>query len=329
MRAIIIALSYLIGLSVLIGIPLFFTRNNVKVTSPITIVKEKPFEKYSFENLQKATFPKSDIVFGDISGEDKDIVSRIFFFTTDGKKVSGLAHFPQKDGTYPIIVLLRGYIDQKEYKTGDGTKKVGENFAKNGFITLAPDFLGYGQSASASASPIEERFQTYTTVLTLLASLDNINGADTSKIGIWGHSNGGQIALSVLAIIKKPYPTVLWAPVTKPFPYSVLYYTDEFNDRGKTLRRVIAEFEKDYDVEKFSFTNYLDWINAPIQLHQGENDDAVPKRWSDDFVKKMKSLKKDVDYFTYPNDDHNLSKGGWQEAVERGIDFYQEHFKIE
>lgn len=337
MKLSVITLAYLVGLTILIGVAVFLSTNRKEnVISPISFVKEKPLERYTFERLRSTQFPKSEILLGKVVQENSDVISQIFYLYVEGKKVSGLIHIPTKDGIYPIIVLFRGYIDQKTYKTGDGTRRVSESFAKNGFITLAPDFLGYGESASPSANPVEERLQTYTTALTLLDSLDNLNKAlqesnvsikaNTKHIGIWGHSNGGQIALSVLAITGKGYPTVLWAPVTKPFPYSVLYYTDEFDDHGKMLRRVIAEFEKDYDVEKFSFTNYIDWINALIQLHQGENDDAVPKRWSDQFVDTMKEKKKDILYLTYPNDDHNLSKGGWQIAVDRGIIFYVENF---
>ncbi len=314
--------------------PIFLTSRKVNVVSPISTIKEKPLDTYTFERLRNQTFDISDIALESVLQENNDIVSNVFFFIVDNKKVSGVMHVPKKEGVYPVIVLFRGYIDQKVYKIGDGTRRVAQMLAKNGFITLAPDFLGYGQSASASANPIEDRLQTYTTSLTLLHSLDTLNSAlkknktsitaDTKKVGIWGHSNGGQIALSALAISGKSYPTVVWAPVTKPFPYSVLYYTDEFDDQGKLLRKIIADFEKDYDVEKYTFVNYLDWITASIQLHQGGGDDEVPKRWSDEFVQVMEEHEKDVEYFTYPGDDHNFTKGGFEAAVTRSILFYKE-----
>lgn len=337
MRPTVITIAYLVGLTILIGIPIFLSRRIEDVISPLSFVKEKPLEKYTFDRLRNTQFPKSEIMLGKKFWENDDIISQIFYFSVEGKKVSGLMRLPKKEGIYPIIILLRGYIDQKIYKTGDGTRRVSESIAKNGFITLAPDFLGYGESASPSANPVEERLQVYTTVLTLLGSLENLNKAlqesnpimkaDTKNISIWGHSNGGQIALSVLAITGKAYPTVLWAPVTKPFPYSVLYYTDEFDDHGKMLRRVIAEFEKDYDVEKYTFTNYLDWIHAPIQLHQGTADEEVVQKWSDEFVKTMKEKKKNIDYFIYQGEDHNFTKNGWQLAVDRDIFFYTEQFR--
>ena len=169
---------------------------------------------------------------------------------------------------------------------------------------------------------METRLVRPATVLQLLFSLASFPYVDPNHIEIWAHSNGGQIALSILEITGTPYPTTLWAPVTKPFPYSILYYTDELDDHGKYLRKKIAEFEEVYDAEKFSITNYYDWITAPIQIHQGTADDAVPREWSDEFVKTMKDKDRDVDYFVYPSTDHNM-KPSWNSVVARDLEFFQ------
>lgn len=299
------------------------------------IKKEKPLEKYTYDFLSNADFKKSKITLGEILADEDDFTSRVFYFFVNNKKVSGLINIPKAEGVFPIVLMFRGYVDREIYKTGMGTQRAGEVFAQNGFITIAPDFLGYGESDNPSEDPIEERFQTYVTALTLFQSIGNINEtfedhdinvrADTDKVGIWGHSNGGQIALSVLEITGKDYPTVLWAPVSKPFPYSVLYYTDEFDDRGKMLRRVIAKFEEDYDVEDYNLTNFYEKINAPIQIHQGTADDAVPLSWSDQLVERLEELEKDTEYFTYSGSDHNLLPGGWSTAVNRSIFFFGEN----
>ncbi len=298
---------------------------------------EKPLDKYTIDSLSAQKFEVSGIEIGDVVKDEKDFNSRVFYFWVGGKKVSGLLNFPKVDGTYPVVVMYRGYIDRETYKTGDGTRRAGEMFAKNGFITVAPDFLGYGQSDMPSESPLEERFQTYITSATLLESVGNLNSAlakaganvkvDPDKIGIWGHSNGGQISLTVLEATGATYPTVLWAPVSKPFPYSILYYTDDIDDHGKMLRKVVADFERDYDSEKYSLTNYLDKINAPVQIHQGSGDEAVPVKWSDDLVKTLKEKGKNVSYFAYPGDDHNFARGDWQTVVERNIEFFKGKLK--
>lgn len=314
--------------------------NNVEKISleKQTAVVEKPLDKYTFENLQKRKYQSSDIHFGKLVKDEKAFSSIIFYFDSDGKKVSGLAHVPKRIGKYPVIVMFRGYVDREKYAPGVGTSHAGEVMASQGFITLAPDFLGFGESASPSSFLIEDRFETYTTALNLLASIPSLDtytsfpsqniAVDLNHIGIWGHSNGGHIALAVLAISGKSYPTVLWAPVSKPFPYSILYYTDEFEDHGKYLRKLVADFEKDYDAEKYSPPSYFSYINAPLELHQGEEDVAVPLKWSHDLYQSLKKLDKDVKYFTYPVEDHNFTKGSWSKIVTRDISFFKEQFSL-
>ena len=349
MKKIIIALSIAALLSIVSVFYMLFGPNKNTLISPIVKEVEQkvyPLNKYSFDNLSKSKFIGHEIEIGEKLKEDeKDFDMYVFYFYAQDpvddrnlEKVSGLLTIPVAPGEYPIIIQFRGYVDQAIYSTGVGTMRSAQEYAKAGFISLAPDFLGYGESENPSELSIEERFQTYSTALSLIASLDNLDSAFSKKeisissaedkLGIWGHSNGGHIALSVLAITKRNLPTVLWAPVTKPFPYSILYFTDEFDDEGEALRKVVADFEKDYDVFKFSPSRYYDRIESSIQIHQGSIDDAVPIEWTNEFVEKLNELEIENEYFVYPGADHNLL-GGWDEAVVRSTDFYNNNLNKE
>jgi dienelactone hydrolase len=330
--------KFAIVLSVIIGtfFGIFINRMYLSQENQISPLIEKgifgyPLKKYSFKSLRESNKNNngSKIELGEVLGEYETYTSYIFYFTTQGNKVSGLINIPKHGSLLPIAVLFRGFVDKSIYSTGIGTNNVGKTLAENGFVTVAPDFLGYGSSDKPSSDSLEERFQTYTTALDMLASVKNINAAlaekgiegvrvNPEKTVIWGHSNGGHIALSVLAITGSNYPTVLWAPVSKPFPYSVLYFTDEFADNGKALRKVIAEFEVNYNIEEFSTPNFYKWINAPIQLHQGTVDDAVPLDWSNELYNTLDSLEVEIEYFSYPGAEHNLlPQENWDTAVER------------
>ncbi len=300
----------------------------------------KPLLAYSFENLRNTQFPINPITLGPVVSENKYSVARKFYYTvpeapdsTVMEQVSGLMNVPKKSGQYPVIVMFRGYISSETFKPGAGTQPSAQVLAQNGFITLAPDFLGFGESDPAAADPFEARFQTYTSALTLLASLPTLNDsmnqvytgtvtADLTKIGLWGHSNGGHIALSVLAISGLTYPTVLWAPVSVSFPYSILFYTDDTDDHGMAMRRALARFEANYDTELFSPPNYFSWIKAPIQLHQGSADQVVLGGWSDALARTLKKNGLPVEYYTYTGADHNLQPSSWSLAVQRTMEFY-------
>lgn len=308
-------------------------REGITILAPEPTPVPTPLVIYELENLSNAKFTEGEIEIKNVISQEDNYTSYLFeykfspdFNTSNVKTVTGQINTPNEGDIYPIVFMIRGYIDQNLFETGTGTKNAAAKFAEAGFITIAPDYLGYGGSSSEAEDIYETRFQTYTTTLSLLSSVYSLPQWDKENIFIWAHSNGGQIALTTLAVTEKDIPTTLWAPVTKPFPYSVLYYTDESEDGGKYIRRELSKFEENYEADKFSFTNYLDRIKAPLQIQQGGADDAIPTDWSDSFVKKLRNLDAEVTYFTYPNADHNM-RPDWDTVVARDIDFFKKNMQ--
>lgn len=308
----------------------YFFKSFIKseaATSPDVTPAPTPLAVYEIEKLSQETFEGAKIEIEKKLKDEKEFSSYLFSMNflpnpnlKETKTTTGIINVPNEVPA-PVIVMFRGYIDQANYVSGAGTKNASEYFSQNGFITIAPDFLGYGQSDENSADIFESRFQTYTTAIHLIKAVKNIKEWDGKNIFIWGHSNGGQIAITTLEIMEENIPTVLWAPVTKPFPYSILYYTDQSEDKGKYIRSELSEFEKIYDVEKFSLSDYIDRIKAPIQIQQGGTDDAVPKDWSDTFSNLLEKNRIDIVYHIYPASDHNL-RMNWDQAVEKDISFF-------
>jgi uncharacterized protein len=347
-----------LGTAILMFFIGWFSYGYIHKATPAEVVKEttqtitKPLEKYSIENLQKANWQSGTFKIEKQIADEKEYTSYLFTFTFNPEvegnkkaKTTGQINIPKSDGPFPLVLMFRGYVDQTLYSTGTGTRPAASYFAKNGYITIAPDFLGYGGSDTEAGNIFESRFQTYTTAVSLLktieqfkidnkspevnSNLENFSQLTNllinfSSLSIWAHSNGGQIALTTLAVTGSKYPTTLWAPASKPFPYVVLYFTDESDDGGKFIRKELGKFEDVYDVNKYSYTNYLDNINAPVQLHQGTADAAVPIAWTNELVGSLKQKEKDVTYFTYPGADHNL-RPSWDEVVEKDVEFFKKH----
>lgn len=313
------------------------------IVSPLAtgLKKSTPLNQYSFENLAKRAYIGSEIKLGRVLKNEQSFSSYIFYYQSSGKTISGLINLPKSEPSiagFPVIIMIRGYVDQENYYTGLGTQKPAEYFANNGFITLAPDFIGYGESEpQLDPDILVDRFQKPVEVLELIVSVKNLVPTsrrdyfiNPEKIGIWGHSNGGQIALSVLEILsmmEKPIvipklPVVLWAPVTTAFPDSILGYSRELDDQGLKVKARVDDFLLDYDAKKFSIANYFDKIQAIMEVHQGGADDLVEISQTTNFVKQLESMGKSVAYFTYPKSDHNL-KPDWDLAVERSLQFFQ------
>ncbi len=283
---------------------------------------------YSFENLKKRNYYPSVIKLEEILREEEKYTSYLFSYSAEGKRITGMANFPKKEGKLPVAILLRGWVDEKEYYTGLGSEKMANFLAENGFITLAPDFLGYGGSAPDFPDMLQARFFRPLTVISLLSSLDSLDKADKEKVFIWGHSNGGQIALSVLEITEKNYPTSLWAPVSAPFPESILHYTNELEDKGALVKKEIAEFEEKYEASQYSTTSYLDWIKAPLIIHQGIADEAIPLDWTENLVMQFQNLGKEVTYYQYPGENHNFNYGSAPLARNRDLEFFRKHLGL-
>jgi dipeptidyl aminopeptidase/acylaminoacyl peptidase len=333
-------LSYLVVAALFMGIGYFAANRNQPITETNQEIKEqfvRTLDKYTIDEMSKRQIPKSPITLTRELEKNDDFTSYLFEFHFDptlegktSKKLTGVVNIPaseDENAQFPLIFMNRGYADQSIYRPGIGTQPSAKEYAKNGFMTIAPDFLGYGESDSNHADVLESRFQSYTTALSLWKNLDSLTQWDKKHAFLWGHSNGGLITLTLLEITKEPIPTVLWAPVSKPFPYAVLAYTDESADRGKFLRQTIANFEKNYNPDLYSFDLYVDRIWAPIQIHQGGADDAVPVWWSTSLVNQLKKAEIEVEYFTYPGADHNM-RPAWDIVVTRSIEFYKKHLAI-
>lgn len=306
-----------------------FNQNSILSTTPVA--KDRSLDEFSYENLKKRAYPGGEIVLSQILGEKKKYKSYLFYFYAEGQKVSGQANLPvvgsgQGAAKFPVVILLRGYVDKENYRTGLGTRRAAAFFAENGFLTLAPDFLGYGQSDGDDPHPLKARFETYITAINLINSLSSLPQAQSDEIFLWGHSNGGQIALSLLEITGRGLPTTLWAPVSKPFPYSILFYSDEASDSGRLLRKVVANFDRSYDADHYSLTTYLDWLAAPLEIHQGLADEVVPPAWSRQLVVRLKKQEKEVKYYEYPGADHNFARA-FGVVVARDLKFFKSYLK--
>lgn len=325
----------------------------------------KPLLAYTIPALSQRQPQASQIVVEEVITDQPTYTAYLFSYITLGKRMTGQLNVPKPlPASASAIVMLRGYVPQSTYQTGIGTRNAARIYAENGFITLAPDFFSHGGSDPEPEDGWQARFEKPINVLELIATLEtktlNVpvspddlttsTSVEVHNIGLWGHSNGGQIALTTLEILQRPLPTTLWAPVTVPFPYSVLFFTDEADDEGKGMRAWLSIFERDYDVFDFTLTKHLDKLTGPLQIHHGTNDDAALKAWSDEFVDKIRAENTrraqlvtaaneatasavatpsgiltpiEYSYFIYPGADHNLQPG-WNTVVERDLEFFKQ-----
>lgn len=273
---------------------------------------------------------QSEIKLGAATRNEAKYTTYVFTYKSDGKTVSGMANIPKGKGPFPVIVLLRGYVDREVYYIGHGTEKQANYYAEHGFLTLAPDFLGYGESDWEDQDILVARFTRPVTVLNLLAGIKSLPQADSSRIGLWGHSNGGQIALSVLEITGKNYPTSLWSPVSLGFPQSVLVYLGKEKEVGNPVKEKIDAFiNKGNDPKSYSIAEYLDRITAPFIIHQGTADELIETKWTKDLVNNLKKRMLEVNYYEYKGENHNFNRYKTTANIlrQRDVEFFSKKLK--
>lgn len=325
----------LLGVGGYFGWQWYWERIDPKGLSGISLNLD--LQKYDFDSLRKRGGVVSEI---EILGEIKEVearrkekvnfTTREIRFKSDGKWVSGMINMPIDVGTrhgvfLPVIIMIRGYAEKAGYYPGSGTWRVADELAKEGYATISLDFLGYGNSDVESTDVLEARFHKVIQVTDLIESVKALPWVDRSRIGIWAHSNGGQISLSVLEVTGEKYPTVLWAPMTNPFPQSLIDTADEGEQRDKAIA-FVNSFLKYYDGRRYAFENYYDWIEAPILIQQGTKDIWCKVEWQEDLQDKLKKMGKSVDLVVYDRADHNMIPK-WTEAVEEGVGWFNFNLK--
>jgi len=327
--------------SVLISLGGYFWVSRPKIIDPKGIGGgggDLFLQKYDFDSLRKRMPVASEIqILGPIKEvEDRranlDIKEKYTFttseisFESDGRKISGMMNYmPERSSLSPVIIMVRGYAEKAGYYPGSGSWRMADELAKQGYVTISLDFLGYANSDGESTDMLEARFHKAVEVLDLLESVKRIPWVDKNRIGFWAHSNGGQIVMSVLEVTGERYPTVMWAPMTQPFPESVLSTIDE----GSPVKDAIDEFQRHYDARRYAFDNYYQWINSPVIIMQGTADEWVEVSWQQGVVSKLKNLGKEAELVIYPGADHNLKNTRdetWEKAVGKSINFYQMKF---
>jgi uncharacterized membrane protein/pimeloyl-ACP methyl ester carboxylesterase len=294
---------------------------------------------YSIVALSNRSYQSSDVSIEKELSASGNFKSYIISFTADGLKEYALMNIPniaQPQGGFPILIVDHGYIKPETYDTVNSYKSETDYFANQGFLVLKPDFRGNGNSEVTD--PALMRFAYPIDVLTLIASLNNIPQANKNQISLWSHSMGGEITLEVLEILKTQpslasgiKSAAFWAPVTDPVkwfsrtnlpqlqealitPYP---YTETF--------KILGTPESNSKLwQSLSPLNYLKDINIPILLQHGTGDTTVPYEWSVELNNNLLKLNKNVQFISYPNDNHNLPLS-WNQAISEDANFFRSH----
>ena len=244
--------------------------------------------------------------------------SQLIEYTSDGLRIRGVMKVPRGNGPFPVVLLNHGYYAVSAYRSGSGTDNAGDFLARAGYLTLASDYRGFGGSDNdASGQNAGHRVEYAIDVLNLLAAVPSVPQADAARIGMWGHSMGGEVGLRVLEADRdaRIKGTVFWAPTSGDIRANNRFYA------GGAAPAVAEQI-----AFQLSPINFVSWVASPIQLHQGDRDREVDPQWTRQLHDTLLAAGKEAELFWYAGQDHNWS-GGWGEIAPRTVAFFDRHVK--
>ena len=126
-------------------------------------------------------------------------------YMSDGLKISGLVAKPKAPGNYPCIIYNRGgNRDFGALKVFYAVMTLGK-LASEGYVVIASDYRG----GKMNEGKDEFGGKDINDVLILPEALAEIEGADTTKIGMYGWSRGGMMTYLAVSYTHLTLPTIL------------------------------------------------------------------------------------------------------------------------
>ena len=267
-------------------------------------------DPFSLEALKNRTYGNGEFTI-DRLWYSYDRFKRYYvIYDSDDLSIHGYVNVPNGEGPYPVIIMLHGYIPPEDYVTLDYTVRYADDLARNGYIVLHPNMRNFPPSDST-----EHRHDSNTgytiDVLNLLAYFREMAGkegifasADLNRIGIWGHSIGGSIAMRTMSV----------EPDT--FKAAILY--------GAVSQRygTVLDGSGIYDFSD---------VETQISIHHGENDDVIPVEQSRQLCRQLEQLGKDPECYYYEGQPHTFYKDQWADPVfmERTLEFFDQYVRID
>jgi dipeptidyl aminopeptidase/acylaminoacyl peptidase len=294
--------------------------------------------------MREQSYPGSEIVIEETLTPGSNYNRYVASYQSEGLTLYGLLTVPRgerPESGWPIIVFNHGYIPPDQYRTTERYGAYQDAFARNGYITMKPDYRGHGDSEGSPSGG--SRGAGYTIdVLNAVSSLQRYPDADPARVGMWGHSMGGGITLRAMVVVDDINAGVLWAG-------TVATYAETFEARPRwvgaqptltpgpdgtppaQLPRIglFAYGTFDENPEFWAAIDplsYLSDLSGPLQIHHATGDQSVPVVFSESFYARLQAAGQPAELYIYEGDNHNIS-ANFGTAAQRSVDFFDRHVK--
>ena len=303
-----------------------------------------PISPLSIQYLRQQAYPGSDIVIEQTLAPGANYDRYYASYFSEGLKQYGLLTVPRgqkPESGWPVVIFNHGYIPPSQYKTTERYVAYVDGFARSGYIVFRPDYRGHDRSeglpSGAYGSP-----DYVIDVLNATASMKRYPDADSSRIGMWGHSMGGWITLRAMVTDPDIKAGVIWGGVVGAYedlltgwrrgsrPAPTPDPDAQPSTRGRWRNSLTSLYGSPEENPGFwrslSANYYLPDLSGPIQLHHAQGDETVPVEFSEILYEQGLDAGMPIELVTYPGDNHNIS-GNFGVAMSRSVAFFDRWLK--
>lgn len=290
--------------------------------------------------MRKRSYPGSEIKIEDTLESGSNYQRYLTSYQSDGLKIYGLLTVPvgeAPEGGWAAIVFNHGYISPAEYRTTERYGAYVDFLAGSGFIVFKIDYRGHGDS---EGEPQGAYFSPAYTIdaLNAFSSLQKYQGVNPKRVGMWGHSLGGNVTVRSMVVNPEVKAGVIWAGVASDYKTMFEKFFSrrpnegslEQQERWRGARRQFIEkygepSQNSQFWDSIDPVHYIKDASGPLQIHHGTADETVPVTLSENLKSALEGAGKTVEYYTYPGADHNISSPGFEVAMDRTVAFFKKY----
>jgi uncharacterized protein len=311
------------------------TTYNLLPTTNIPSPTPFPFSEMTIPHIRNKQF-ESGLERLEKVSENTNYTSYTTSYISEGLKVNGLLTVPKTGGyKYPAIVFIHGYIPPASYRTTQNYATYVDYLARNGFAVFKIDLRGHDRSegepggAYFSADYIEDTLNAY-------SALQKTDFVDPERIGLWGHSMGGNVVFR--SFVAKNIPAAaIWAGAVYTYEdmqeFSIQdgsYRPPDPNSERARKRQLLRDTHGDFNKDNNFWrqvvpTNYLEGVNGALQLHHAVDDNVVSIRYSQNLANLLKNTSIKHELIEYPTGGHNLTGNTFTQAMQNTVEFFREN----
>ena len=237
------------------------------------------------------------------------------------EKINGFLYLPKADKQVPLIIRLNGMpgTDPKKEK-----ERIAKDFTNNNLAYFAFDYTGV-----RSSSGLYEYISSHENINKIVTYLAKHPKIDSSRIGLFGESFGGAMALCHATRDTRIRCIALRSPVydTEKIPRMKIFDgLAQMWQRDKQMRlpKVNLKKEFQYQTQHYNPMKQASSLEVPIRIITGDKDEILPERQIKRMYDKVPSSL-DKDFKIVEGANHNFSNKEHFDVMKNYvIDFFTE-----